>query len=159
MPVYESIKNADNKIVISAANRDSAVFGWDKVIAALAAKNAKTIAIDGWYGINYEKIAKALAAKIGGDVQMIDATGLFVSRDEIIAYNQPYVTDDPGFGKVNKTGIIEDIMDKAAVADAKAKLADKSKVTIIYGVGAAIKEFADVLDVKCYVDNTHQKVQ
>ena len=78
---------------------------------------------------------------------------------EIIAYNQPYVTDDPGFGKVNKTGIIEDIMDKAAVADAKAKLSDKSKVTIIYGVGAAIKEFADVLDVKCYVDNTHQKVQ
>ena len=80
MPVYESIKNADNKIVISAANRDSAVFGWEKVIAALAAKNAKTIAIDGWYGINYEKIAKALAAKIGGDVQLIDATGLYVSR-------------------------------------------------------------------------------
>ena len=161
MPVYESIKNADNKIKISASNRDSVVFGWDKVIAALAEKNAKTIAIDGWYGIDYAKIAKALAAKLeaqGKTVALIDATRLYVSREEIIAYNQPYVTDDPGFGKVNKSGVIEDIMDKAAVAEAKAKLAE-GNVTIIYGVGAAIKEFADVLDVKCYVDNTHQKVQ
>lgn len=162
MPVYESIKNADNKIKISAQNRDSAVFGWDKVIAALAEKNANAIAIDGWYGIDYAKIAKALAAKLeekGKTVDLIDATGLYVSREEIIAYNQPYVTDDPGFGKVNKTGVIEDIMNKAAVAEAKAKLAEGGKVTIIYGIGAAIKEFADVLDLKCYVDNTHQKVQ
>ncbi len=162
MPVYESIKNADNKIKISAQNRDSVIFGWDKVIAALAEKNAKAIAIDGWYGINYEKIAKALAAKLeakGNAVDLIDATGLYVSREEIIAYNQPYVTDDPGFGKVNKTGVIEDIMNKDVVASVKARLADDSKVSIIYGIGAAIKDFADVLDLKCYVDNTHQKVQ
>ena len=55
MPVYESIKNADNKIVISARNKDSVVFGWDKVVAALADKvaaGAKVIALDGWYGID-----------------------------------------------------------------------------------------------------------
>ena len=54
MPVYESIKNADNHIVISAENRDSVVFGWDKVGGALADKagqGGKNIAIDGWYGI------------------------------------------------------------------------------------------------------------
>ena len=64
MPVYESIKNADNKIVISAANKDSVVFGWDEVLETLAAKvkaGAINVAIDGWYGINYEKIAKAVA--------------------------------------------------------------------------------------------------
>lgn len=38
MPVYESIKNTDNKIVISAQNKDSVVFGWDEVLNALAAK-------------------------------------------------------------------------------------------------------------------------
>ena len=161
MPVYESIKNADNKIVISAQNRESVIFGWDKVVAALASKvagGAKTIALDGWYGIDYKKIADALCAKIGGNVELIAADELYISREEIIAYNQPYVTDDPGFGKVNKTGIIEDIMCKDAVAAAKATLAS-GKVVVIYGVGAAIKEFEAVLDVKCYVDNTHQKVQ
>lgn len=58
-------------------------------------------------GIHYEKIAKALAAKLeaaGKAVELSDATTLYVSREEIIAYNQPYVTDDPGFGKVNKSG-------------------------------------------------------
>ena len=113
MPVYESIKNADNKIVISAKNRDSVIFGWDEALNALAAKATAdaNIAIDGWYGIDYAKIANALAAKLGDKkVTLIDACKLYLSREEIIAYNQPYVTDDPGFGKVNRFGVIEDIM-------------------------------------------------
>ena len=79
MPVYESIKNADNKIKISAANRDSAVFGWDKAISFLADKvkaGAKAIAIDGWYGIDFEKIAVALKEKVGA------ATLLSATRSE-----------------------------------------------------------------------------
>ncbi|MBR2037555.1 MAG: hypothetical protein IKA09_07460 [Lachnospiraceae bacterium] len=166
MPVYESIKNADNRIAISKANKDSAIFGWDKAVDALVGQvcaGKKNIAIDGWYGIDFEKIANAVAEKLiaqGKTVVMIPANELYVSREDIIKYNQPYVTDDPGFGKVNKTGVIEDIMSGDAVAAAKAKLAKKDdQVAIIYGEGAAIKEFADLLDVKCYVDNTHQKVQ
>ena len=68
MPVYESIKNADNKIVISAKNRDSVTFGWDKVvdkIASLVDVAGKNIAIDGWYGIDFEKIAKAVSECAG----------------------------------------------------------------------------------------------
>ncbi|MBO5305853.1 MAG: hypothetical protein J6B12_03725, partial [Clostridia bacterium] len=164
MPVYESIKNADNKIVISAQNKDSVVFGWDKVASALAALvkgGKKNIAIDGWYGIGFEKIAKAVADKVeGAEVVLIGAEKLFKSREEIIAYNQPFVTDDPGFGKVNKFGVVEDIMNAEAIEDMKKALARKDgTVVIIYGVGASIKAFADLIDIKCYVDNTHQKVQ
>ncbi len=164
MPVYESIKNADNKIVISAKNKDSVIFGWEKVVTALADKVAagcKNVAIDGWYGIDYAKIADALAAKVkaqGKEVVMLPAYDLYLSREEIIAYNQPYVTDDPGFGKVNTVGVIEDIMKADAIAEAK-KMLDGKAVVIIYGMGAAIKAFEDKLCVKCYVDNTHQKVQ
>lgn len=165
MPVYESIKNADNRIVISAKSKDSVTFGWDKAVeklATLVGTTGKNLAIDGWYGIDFEKIAKAVAAKLeatGLKVTLIPADELYITRDEIIAYNQPYVTDDPGFGKVNQTGVIEDIMVEAAIADVKAQLAAKDGVNIVYGVGASIKAFEDVLDVKCYVDNTHQKVQ
>ena len=162
MPVYESIKNADNKIVISAANRDSAIFGWDKVAAKLASmldSTKKNLAIDGWYGIDYAKIAKAVAANVkGAKVELVSATTLYKSREEIIAYNAPYVTDDPGFGKVNGAGIIEDIMNPDAIAALK-KTLDSDAVVIVYGEGACIKELADKYAVKCYVDNTHQKVQ
>ena len=133
MPVYESIKNADNKIVISAENRDSVVFGWDKVVAAIADKAGKSntnIAIDGWYTLTFEKIAKALEAKLvanGANVKLISATQLFKSREDIIAYNAPFVTEDPGFGKVNKTGVIEDIMCEEKIAEIKAELPKKIK--------------------------------
>ena len=164
MPVYESTKNADNKIVVSVKSRDSVVFGWEKVVDVLAERitaGAKNVAIDGWYGINFEKIAAALAAKVeksGKKVVLLPAVELYLSREEIIAYNQPYVTDDPGFGKVNKVGVIEDIMKSDAIAAAKETLSTDA-VVIIYGMGAAISTFADQLCIKCYVDNTHQKVQ
>lgn len=166
MPVYESIKNADNHIVISPQNRDSVVFGWDKVVGALAEKagqGGKNIAIDGWYGIDYARIAGAVADAVkakGLEAVLIPAVELYVSREEVIAYNHPFVTDDPGFGKVNRKGVIEDIMCPKAIEAVKAKLARKpGQVNIIYGEGASIKAFEDLLDVKCYVDNTHQKVQ
>ena len=166
MPVYESTKNADNKIVISSKNRDSVVFGWEQVVSALsklAGSGSMNIALDGWYGIDFAKIAKALSKCLeeqGKNVLLIPATKLYVSREEIIAYNQPYVTDDPGFGKVNKNGRIEDIMSSEAVNTVKEKLARKeNQVGIIYGTGAGIQAFAELLDVTCYIDNTHQKVQ
>ncbi len=164
MPVYESIKNADNKIKISEKNRASAIFGWDKVISALADKvagGAKNIAIDGWYGIDYKRIAEALKAALsakGIEAKLLPAEALYLSREEIVAYNQPYVTDDPGFGKVNTKGVIEDVMSEEKIAEYKVVLSAEGAV-IIYGVGAAVRAFEDSLSVKCYVDNTHQKVQ
>lgn len=164
MPVYESIKNADNKIVISAKNRDSVIFGWEKVvdkIVSIIDSTNKNVAIDGWYGIDFGKIAKAVGDKLklkGLRVELFNAADLYKTREEIIAYNAPFVTEDPGFGKVNKTGVIEDIMNQQAIDGLKAKLAS-SVVVVVYGEGACIKELADLYAVKCYVDNTHQKVQ
>jgi len=164
MPVYESTKNADNKIVISEKNKDAVIFGWEKAVSALAALGKggqKNIAIDGWYGIDFKKIAKAVAEKItDAKVVLIGTERLYKSREEIIAYNQPFVTDDPGFGKVNKFGVMEDIMNAEAVEEVKKSLEKTAgQVVILYGLGASIQAFAELLDVKCYVDNTHQKVQ
>ena len=161
MPVYESIKNADNKIKISKNNAKSVVFGWDKVIHFLSEKvksGAKTVGIDGWYGIDFEKIAAALGAKLGGKATLLDAADLFVSRDKILAYNAEYITDDPGFGKVNTKGVLEDILDPAKVEEYK-KALKSGETVIVYGVAACVKELAGLYGVKCYVDNTHQKVQ
>ena len=153
MPVYESIKNADNKIVISPQNAESVVFGRDtslNCLADLLVGGKKTLAIDGWYGIDNEKIAAALAAKVeekGKKAVLIPAVSLFCDREAVIAYHQPYVTDDPGFGKVNTAGVIEDIMKADALEAVKAQLAGAEDITIVYGVGASVKAFEEVLDI------------
>lgn len=166
MPVYESIKNADNRIKISEQNKDSVVFGWNEGIRMLARQcsgGAKNIALDGWYGVDFEKIAYALETELkamGLEVRLLDALELYKTREEIAAYNAQYVTEDPGFGIVNAKGVIEDILEPESVAAMQGKLAHKSgQVTVIYGTGACVRELAPLIDVKCYVDNTHQKVQ
>ncbi len=124
--------------MISAKNRDSAIFGWEKVADKLASllDSNKNLALDGWYGIDYAKIAKAVAAKVkGAKVELVSATTHCKTREEIISYNAPYVTDDPGFGKVNGTGVIEDIMNPDAIAALKKTLASDA-VVIVYGEGA-----------------------
>jgi len=164
MPVYESIKNADNKIVISAANRDAVVFGWDKVIAALADKvaaGAKNVAIDGWYGIDYAKIATALADAIkarGLQVELIPAVGLYLSREEIIAYNHPFVTDDPGFGKVNRKGVIEDIMSPQAIEAAKsqARLSRDDLIDMLSRLAQLLREKGDTEEAERYARLTRE---
>ena len=97
MPVYESTKNAENKIVISEQAKKSVIFGWEKSIAKLAAECSDqpdtVIAIDGWYGINYEKIAQALKTALPSKrVKILPVQSVFKSREDIIAYNAPYVT-------------------------------------------------------------------
>ncbi|MDY3004887.1 MAG: hypothetical protein SOR92_10505 [Christensenella hongkongensis] len=163
MPVYESTKNAENKIVISEQAKKSVIFGWEKSIAKLAAECSDqpdtVIAIDGWYGINYEKIAQALKTALPSKrVKILPVQSVFKSREDIIAYNAPYVTEDPGFGKVNKTGVIEDIFDVEKVNELKEKL-HAPGIKIVYGVGAASRLWENQIDLICYVDNTHQKVQ
>ena len=90
MPVYESIKNAENRIVISEKSSNSVIFGWEKVIAVLfdmVKTGERNIAIDGWYGIDFERIAKALAEKVetsGQKAVLLPAYMLYRSRDEIM---------------------------------------------------------------------------
>lgn len=167
MPVYESTKNAVNKIRVSNSTLRSVTFGWRKTIEFLAKEIAggkNRIALDGWYGINYGRIAGEMAELLKNmniSHELHDASELFLPREDIIEYNRPFVTDDPGFGIVNTDGVIEDILDNEKVEALVSKLADTKNgcAHIIFGCGSAIKRLSNVLDLRCYIDNTHQKVQ
>ena len=161
MPLYEDRKNAENKIKVSPWCRESFVSGTKNVaeqiqtvIAQKASALGRTpvIAFDGWYGMDFGKIISLFP-----DYTAIDMSDVFKRLEEIAAYKQTYITDDPGFGYVNMEGHIIDIIDAEKLASLKSELGKKpDKVRLIYGCGSAIPELAEQIDLIFYFDKTRQ---
>ena len=91
MPLYEDKHNAENVIKVSQATKDSAVFGTDKVVKFIADKiqNAKAVALDGWYGVDYQAIVGFLAKELetrGVACEFVDASTLYISKEALAEY-------------------------------------------------------------------------
>mgnify|MGYP000598557616 CR=1 FL=1 len=66
MPLYEGRHNAENLIKISDDAKKSITFGTKESLSVLAdriiaLKGRKTIALDGWYGVDFNKIVSELS--------------------------------------------------------------------------------------------------
>ena len=173
MPIYENRTNAENKITVAERHRNAVVVdpdgAVDAILEALAGaaaekKRGVTAAFDGWYGVDWkvirEKIEAAAAAPAGMTLHWRSANELlFKSPADIAAYKQPFITDDPGFGRVNADGKIEDIMDAEHLRSLTSELADVRKkkgaeAAIVYGSGAAVQALLDSYDLVFYFDKT-----
>ena len=133
MPLYEYRKNANNSVPLPPEAQKSILVGTAAVLAEIATllkklsqkKGCVTAALDGWYGVNWALLKEelALAAKAQGlSLHLVFTGELFKAEAEIEIYRKPYVTDDPSFGRVNKNGILEDILDVQKIADLKNRL-------------------------------------
>lgn len=154
MPLYENRFHAENRIEVSQKAKDQAVFGTGKILAQIAGqlKEGKNIAIDGWYGIDWNRLCEALADT---GAELINAKDLFLPLEEIREYKQTYITDDPGFGYANREGKITDIMDQTKIRETAAGLKEKHS-QLVYGSGAAAAELGEAVDVIYYFDKTRQ---
>jgi hypothetical protein len=162
MPLYESRANAENRIEISQAARDSLVFGLEAAASALAEKVLARglpcrVGMDAWYGVDAARAAQALAAALGGQkVRAISAAGLYLPKEALDAYKRPFLTDDPGFGYVNGEGRVEDLMDPEKTGALRGELAAADGVTIVYGPGALAGGLAECYDIAVYMEKTRQ---
>ena len=164
MPLYEDKHNAENVIRISKESRESAVFGTDKVVELIAdeMQAAGVVALDGWYGVDYQEIAEKVHLELerrGADCEFIDASTLYITQEELAKYKQPYVTEDPGFGYVNDSGMISDIMDADAWKALYDKLGQAQKPAMVYGPGAAVPELKSRYNRIFYLDITMQRLE
>ncbi|WP_343246285.1 hypothetical protein [Diplocloster hominis] len=164
MPLYEDKHNAENVIRISEESKESAVFGTDKVVAYIADElQAKgTAALDGWYGVDYQAITEKVRLEMerrGTECEFIDASTLYITQEELAKYKQPYVTDDPGFGYVNDSGVISDIMDADKLKALCDKLEQAQKPVMVYGFGAAVPELSGKYQRIFYLDITMQRLE
>jgi hypothetical protein len=163
MPLYEYRKNAENVVAVPAAVKNSVVCGTpavcERLVKLLGARKNTSMAVDGWYGVDWAGLAAGLskaAKKRKLSLKIIFTAELFLAEPELEKYRQPFVTDDPSFGTVNGTGVLEDILDAGKVAALKKRLAAKSATVVVIGPGAAIAELSGSYDVRCYADFTMQ---
>ncbi len=166
MPMYTDATNAENKIRISDAAKDAIQIGTEATVARLAAllKEAYAVnggcarlALDGWYGTCTAQLAEAIAARLEGEgvkAELVPIWKTYKSQEEIAAYKQKYITDDPGFGYVNDKGKPEDIMDRTKVE--ALGLSDKKGICIVYGLGAACEYLRDKYECIVFADITRE---
>jgi hypothetical protein len=161
MPLYEYYENAANSVPLTSDDFAGVTQGTDAVVAALAAlaKPGARLGLDGWYGVNWQALIDRVIAAAEVEVVAIDASELFVSPEQIAAYQSTYETDDPSFGWVNSEGVLEDLLDAGRVAALRDRLAEArggSGAVLVYGPAACIAALEAGYDSRVYVDFTMQ---
>lgn len=163
MPLYEYRKNAENHLPVSDGLKSRLVPGSDAVCEHLirtAAESGHTrLAIDGWYGVDWADLRtrlEAAAARAGVAATVIGTKDLFRPAAAIEEYRQPFVTDDPSFGWVNKEGRIEDVMNAEQITALADRLDATKSLLIVAGPGATVEALAGHYDFRCYADFTMQ---
>jgi len=116
MPLYEGKENVLNSIKVSPNVLSKIVNGTQDTIkyivevTEIAFKQNKSVAFDGWYGVDFigiaTKVKDELSAR-GIKIEMVNAATISIGREKIREYKKTFVTDDPSFGWVNDKGIIE----------------------------------------------------
>ena len=171
MPLYEYRKNAKNPVPLPLEVQQAIVCGTEPVVNRIVEllheikqhKKHVTAALDGWYGVDWVRLRAGLqaAANAKGLLLKIESVmGLYQPATDIEKYRQPFVTDDPSFGRVNRTGTLADILDRQKITDLKNRLIAQTvadaDATIILGPGADLEELDDLFDVRFYADFTMQ---
>jgi len=167
MPMYSDATNAENIIKISEASKASIQIGAEATVKKLVDEMTAVyqkgdgfarLAIDGWYGTCMKELAEAIADNLQEKcipVELYPIVKTYVSKAEIAAYKQTYITDDPGFGWVNSKGLPEDLMDMSKVQSLNLNEA-KNTVRIVYGSGAVCSELRDCFECIVFADITRE---
>ena len=165
MPLFEGQENVLNEIAVDRKVRESVTGDTEKVIAKIAdiigeapGRNP-AIALDGWYGVDFQQIAELVKKELNKrkiDVEMVPMALMALDKEGMKAYKQKFITDDPAFGWVNDKGTIEDILDSEKVAELKKTIKLRGKAVIVYGYGSAAKELIHDYDKVFYLDKTQQ---
>jgi hypothetical protein len=163
MPLYEGRHNVTNKIEVDGTIRESVITGTGAVILKIAEQAVErlrqnhAIAIDGWYGVDYRNISVALDGELkkrGVAARFISTNTLARTPQEIRQYKQRYITEDPGFGWVNREGRFSDLLDQAKLESLKKQFG--SAPIVVIGCGAAVPELFDSYNEVYYCDKTRQ---
>jgi len=164
MPIYENRVNAENRIILNDAQLASVSTTTPDtlklIVQSLPTSGGGVLAVDGWYGVDWVGLGERLAQvvrEVGGSPETLFATELFKSQEALDNYRATFLTDDPGFGWVNRAGALDDIIDPAACESVKTlieKHKSEGKTVILIGNGAVHSSLRSVIDRVAYAEMT-----
>jgi len=168
MPLYEDRANAQNRIQVPEEVGFGVTLGSDQVYArmmrAVGLKREQlrrrvVVALDGWYGVDWDAIVKGFQAACPGlFAETVAFSGCFKDADAIAEYKKPFLTDDPAFGYVNENGRVEEILDLRRIESLRETLNQAKGNALVYGFGAATKLLSEQIDLIVYFDKTRQPI-
>ena len=167
MPIYENRQNANNIVTLSKAAAEQIIMGTPDTLSFIVNLVKKrnqpvVMSFDGWYGVNWPIISGAFTEKAlqsGLQVKLLDFCEVFKNALEIEVYKKEFITDDPGFGRVNTQGKLEDILDIRGVNILKGEIEKSrkesdSQVILIHGCGSQTELLNEIYDLTFYFDKT-----
>lgn len=167
MPIYENRRNAENIISLPENFTAQVIIGTDSTLDFIVSTLEKldrpsVVSFDGWYGVDWEAILSNLTGKAktkGLDIRTLNFAQAFKPGEEMDAYKKEFLTDDPGFGKVNSKGTLDDLLSKASLDEIKHEaekvLSGTDRcILIIYGPGSQADELNHLYREKFYFDKT-----
>ncbi len=159
MPLYEYRKNAENRIPFSDPDGLRLCTGTEAVAARILeqASGEHTVFLDGWYGVDWPSLKAAMEQASTRPLEWIPTASLFQDAERLTAYRKPFIGDDPSFGRANREGSFEQVLDTARVRElAEALSRPEDRLRIVYGPAAAVPQLREVGGLCVYVDYTMQ---
>ncbi len=169
-PLAYDDMSAINKIDLTVEIKKSLVVGNDKVgrsIAKHCAENMKNnafcLAIDGYVSAEFDVVLNGISEYCKNKkirLTTINMKNYYKSKteiDELTSENLPLNYDDDPvllFGRLFE-GNMDDLMDKDKLNSLYEGLKEKNNgITVVYGMGSAIKSVRDFCDAVAYIDVT-----
>jgi mannose-6-phosphate isomerase class I len=160
--------NYDKSPFVGAGDPKSCIVGWPEIAARLrdaamptgtgasASARRSILCVECYPGADETRIFQELSRALRPALAL-QANTLLKSAPEIDVLLEPFLGDDPVFGRMNGI-VLEDFFDPAKLAKAKAQIESRpADLTLVVGVGAAL--VAENSDVLVYADMARWEIQ
>lgn len=174
---FECRIEALNQPFINLENDNDPIVGWKSIAEFLEQiytnqfqnKNRLgIIALDGYVGNDWKFIIGEIEAELeaqGYSVSFFNVESALKSQAEIDKILEPFLTDDPVFGRIYKKDLVT-LFDKQKLASLKKEIsglkrkkqAAARELVVCYGAGAALSRLRKLYDSIFYIDLTRQEV-
>ncbi|HVE93149.1 MAG TPA: mannose-6-phosphate isomerase, partial [Actinomycetota bacterium] len=125
--------NYDLRPFVPSGVASECTSGWDAVTRAIHSTGARVVIVECYPGVARGDVLRLAPP----DTLLVDAADALLPPDEIRRLTQPFVTDDPVFGRMARLGL-RDLFDPTASMRLRERIASHDGRVFVHGTGASM---------------------